>query len=174
MDCPACERLLSEVELDRLRVDVCRAGCGGVWFDRFELQKVDEQHESAGEDLLRHQPDVELDGDKQRKHVCPRDGAQLMRHFFTAHREVEVDTCPQCAGIWLDAGELARIRHADRGDEERARAADTVLLAEFAPQLEAMRRTSEAARSRAEGISRALRWICPSHWIPGKQRGGAF
>lgn len=172
MDCPACERMLGEIELDAMRVDVCRTGCGGVWFDRFELQKVDERHESAGESLLRYQPDLELEADKTREHHCPRDGARMMRHFFNAQRDVEVDTCPQCAGIWVDAGELARIRAADRSDEERGGAADSVLLSEFEPQLEAMRRASEAARSRAEGIGRALRWLSPAAWIPGRRRRG--
>jgi len=27
-------------------VDVCQNGCGGIWFDNFELEKVDEKHET--------------------------------------------------------------------------------------------------------------------------------
>jgi uncharacterized protein len=38
-------------------VDACRGGCGGLWFDRYELMKVDEADESAGEELL----DIERD-----------------------------------------------------------------------------------------------------------------
>lgn len=174
MDCPGCERMLCEVEVGDLRVDVCRGGCGGVWFDRFELEKVDERQESAGAELLRVQPEVEVEVAKDADRRCPRDGATLLRHFFSALREIEVDTCPQCAGIWLDAGELARMRAAEPADEERSRAAERALLEPFGPGLEAMRRASEAGRSRAEGIARALRWICPSWWLPGSQSGGAF
>jgi len=49
--------------------------------------------------------------DRSRKRECPRcAGVKLHRHFFSAKRRVEVDQCPNCAGYWLDAGELAMIR----------------------------------------------------------------
>ena len=52
MKCPACNTTMEEVTVEGITVDVCKQGCGGIWFDRFELQKVDEMHESAGEILL--------------------------------------------------------------------------------------------------------------------------
>ena len=52
MECPACGKTLKEVTAKDIKVDVCDGGCGGIWFDQFELQKVDEPHESAGESLL--------------------------------------------------------------------------------------------------------------------------
>ena len=45
-------RELTARKVGELTVDVCDGGCGGVWFDNFELQKVDESHEAAGESLL--------------------------------------------------------------------------------------------------------------------------
>jgi uncharacterized protein len=30
-----------------ITLEVCRGGCGGIWFDRYELMKVDESRESA-------------------------------------------------------------------------------------------------------------------------------
>lgn len=170
MDCPACERMLSPIEMNGMRADVCRTGCGGVWLDRFELQKVDRHQESAGAALLRYQPDLELEADKAREHVCPRDGASLMRHFFHAERDVEVDTCPQCAGVWLDAGELTRLQFGGPGGASDA--GGHRLLEEFGPQLDAMRRASPMARTRAETIERALRWISPSEWIPRESPAG--
>jgi uncharacterized protein len=92
-------------------VDVCQGGCGGIWFDAFELQRVDEQDEAAGEPLLNIQRDERLALDRSRKRECPRcEGVKLHRHFFSAKRQVEVDQCPNCGGYWLDAGELALIR----------------------------------------------------------------
>ena len=49
MKCPACFSELSSVTIGQLTVDMCRGGCGGTWFDAFELQQVDESHESAGQ-----------------------------------------------------------------------------------------------------------------------------
>lgn len=111
MKCPACSRELSEVTVGGLNVDVCRGGCGGIWFDNFELQKVDEAAELNLERLLdvEHDPSVRVDF-AARRH-CPRClDIVLMRHGYGGHRAVQVDSCPKCGGVWLDAGELAQIR----------------------------------------------------------------
>jgi uncharacterized protein len=103
MDCPACGKNLKETGVSDLKVDVCEQGCGGLWFDWFELKKVDEAHESAGESLLgvsgRAAPPAR---DKRR---CPRCADAVMtRKYFTVRKEVEVDECAACGGVWLDAG----------------------------------------------------------------------
>lgn len=38
--------------------------------------------------------------------VCPKCDVPL---FLARFREVEVDVCPQCRGLWLDAGELEEL-----------------------------------------------------------------
>jgi len=119
MKCPACFNELTETQVGRLKVDVCQGGCGGVWFDAFELDRVDEENEAAGEPLLHIQSDERVVVDASRKRECPRcDGIKLHRHYFSAKRRVEVDQCPGCGGYWLDAGELALIR-AERGEASR-------------------------------------------------------
>jgi len=111
MKCPACDYDLTELEMGGVKVDACHGGCGGIWFDAFELQRVDEQREVPSQHLLRIQRDPNLHLDHSRKRACPRcDGIKLKRHFFSARKQVEVDHCPNCAGYWLDAGELEKIR----------------------------------------------------------------
>ena len=111
MKCPACFNELSQLQVGNLTVDVCHGGCGGIWFDAFELQRVDEEQEVAGERLLDIQRDERIRVDPTRKRECPRcEGIKLKRHFFSAKRRVEVDQCPNCGGYWLDAGELALVR----------------------------------------------------------------
>jgi uncharacterized protein len=111
MQCPACFNQLSQMQIGRVTVDVCQGGCGGIWFDAFELQQVDEQHEAAGEGMLHIERDPAVQVDLSRKRSCPKcEGVKLQKHFFSAKRRVEVDQCPNCNGYWLDAGELARIR----------------------------------------------------------------
>jgi Zn-finger nucleic acid-binding protein len=111
MKCPACFNELTQLQVGSLVVDVCQGGCGGIWFDAFELQKVDEESERAGEPLLHIRRNERLTVDQTRKRECPRcAGVKLHRHFFSAKRRVEVDQCPNCAGYWLDAGELALVR----------------------------------------------------------------
>ena len=111
MKCPACFNELSQVQVGNLAVDICQGGCGGIWFDAFELQRVDEEDETAGEQLLHIDRDPQVKVDSTRKRECPKcAGVKLQRHYFSARRRVEVDECPNCAGYWLDAGELAQIR----------------------------------------------------------------
>ena len=111
MKCPACDYEMTEMELGGVTVDTCHGGCGGIWFDAYELQRVDEQKEVSAEHLLRIQHDPGLTVDASRKRACPRCvDVKLKRHFFSARRQVEVDHCPSCAGYWLDAGELEKIR----------------------------------------------------------------
>jgi Zn-finger nucleic acid-binding protein len=37
---------------------------------------------------------------------CPNDGTTLA---ITERKNVEIDYCPQCRGVWLDRGELDKI-----------------------------------------------------------------
>src|SRR5215471_19825938 len=111
MKCPACFNALTEIQVGSVAVDVCQNGCGGIWFDAFELERVDDEKESAGELLVDIHRDERVVVDPTRKRECPRcDGIKLQRHFFSAKRKVEVDQCPNCGGYWLDAGELEQIR----------------------------------------------------------------
>jgi Zn-finger nucleic acid-binding protein len=111
MKCPACFNELTQTQVGNLTVDVCEGGCGGVWFDAFELQQADEEDEAVGEKLLHIRRDEQVHVDFTRKRDCPRcEGIKLKRHFFSARRKVEVDECPNCGGYWLDAGELEQIR----------------------------------------------------------------
>jgi hypothetical protein len=111
MKCPACFNELTKRQIGSLVVDVCDGGCGGIWFDAFELQRVDEEEEAAGEPLLHINRDDRVVPDVSRKRDCPRCAdVRLRRHFFSAKRRVEVDECPNCGGYWLDAGELEQIR----------------------------------------------------------------
>jgi len=119
MKCPACFNELNQMTVGPLTVEVCRGGCGGIWFDAFELQKVDEPQESVGEWLINVERDPSLRVDSTRKRSCPKCAEiKLKRHYFSAKRRVEVDQCPGCGGYWLDSGELEKIRD-EMGDTAR-------------------------------------------------------
>jgi Zn-finger nucleic acid-binding protein len=175
MKCPACDHKLRELKVSDISVDACEGGCGGVWFDRFELQKVDEPHESAGELLLYIVTDDSVEVDHEARRSCPScDDTVMMRHFYSVKMEVEVDECPRCAGFWLDYGELGDIRDEYETDEERKRAADEYFDEIFGHQLADMRASSEDKIEKARRIARLFRFVCPSYYIPGKQKWGAF
>jgi len=131
MKCPACFNELTEYKFGGVMVDACAGGCAGIWFDAFELQKVDEPHEVPGQHLLRVQRHPTLQVDFARRRDCPRCAdVKLQRHFFSARKRVEVDHCPNCGGYWLDAGELEKIRAEKMMSAESATAGATGLSME--------------------------------------------
>ena len=108
MKCPACHCDLSAEILGEIELDVCREGCGGIWFDAFELASVSKPgQEEIQSDVAAPNPVV----DQNRKRACPRcPEVKMQRHFYSTRQEIAVDSCPGCGGVWLDAGELEAVR----------------------------------------------------------------
>ena len=44
---------------------------------------------------------------------CPKDGYDLTSSEFHG---VQIETCPRCGGMWLDAGELEAVAHEDQSN----------------------------------------------------------
>lgn len=175
MKCPACANELTAWTADGLEVDVCSGGCGGLWFDNHELRKVDAKAEHLGEPLLAVELKPGAAVDRAARRDCPKcDSTVMMRHFYNVKRDVEVDECPRCGGVWLDEGELRLIRDQYETDDARSRAAESYFDDIFGVELERMRGESAEREEKAHRIARAFRFISPSYYIPGKQRWGAF
>jgi Zn-finger nucleic acid-binding protein len=103
----ACKSPLREQSVGGMTLDVCHGGCGGIGFDAKELERA-----SAREATTLHTiwtvpiSHVQLTDPR----LCPRCPQQrLERKWFSDLQQVEIDQCPQCAGVWLDAGEFNRI-----------------------------------------------------------------
>lgn len=175
MDCPACDHTLTPRDVGGLTVDVCEGGCSGLWFDNLELEKVDEAHESAGVTLLDVEGDPSARPDDGRRFDCPACGDYVMhRHFFSVEREIEVDECPGCAGVWLDGGELGALRRQFESERAREEAAAEAYGERFGEELDRMREASRDDLQRARAFAHAMRFVLPSRWIPGDQDWGAY
>jgi uncharacterized protein len=146
----------------------------GIWFDRQELMRVDESTNRRRR-LLNVERDSNLSVDRTKRLRCPKgDDAAMTRHFFGAKRGVTVDECPECGGHWLDPGELATIRAGYASEADREKAAQEYFSDLFAARLAAEHARSEKELARARKFAHALRFICPSYYVPGKQELGAF
>jgi Zn-finger nucleic acid-binding protein len=102
MLCPKCRKAtLAEMQVGDVRtvVDQCRS-CGGIWFDRKELEAI---MDLASRDLT-----IPATAEETRR-TCPRDFEKLVT-FRYPQTEVMVDMCRRCDGLWLDGGELTEIR----------------------------------------------------------------
>ena len=139
MRCPACVSVLSPMTVGRITVDVCAGGCRGIWFDRYELMKVDESHQYAGEEPLHTERASAISVDHSKRLSRPKcPDVVMMRHFLSVKRQVTVDEYPNCGGYWLDVGELTTIRSEFETEEERDRAAGQYFSELFEPELAAV------------------------------------
>ena len=96
-----------------MTLDVCYGGCGGIWFDATELERVDARAATTLHTIWQAPPGyTHLAGQR----MCPRCAGQVLeRKWFSDLKKVEIDQCPKCAGIWLDAGEFTRIYEEIKG-----------------------------------------------------------
>src|SRR4051812_9616161 len=107
MKCPACKNPLREKGAGALTLDLCYGGCGGIWFDASELERVDARAASTLHTVWQI-PVGQVTPNETR--LCPRcPDLVLERKWFSELKQVEIDQCANCNGIWLDAGEFTRI-----------------------------------------------------------------
>lgn len=111
MKCPACEGKLSATKAGSVTLDVCSSSCGGIWFDANELDTVDEQSEPVAFNILRALSNQKVAVDRAKIRSCPKcEGHKLTRVQDAMRSGVDLDSCPYCHGVWLDFGELERLR----------------------------------------------------------------
>jgi Zn-finger nucleic acid-binding protein len=109
MRCPDCIGELRPFDFKGITINEC-IECKGKWFDRDELRKA---KDSADEDLrwLDFDPfgeDAEKLSAASEGKFCPKCG-QKMSSLKYMDSQVVIDKCSHCEGVWLDAGELAKI-----------------------------------------------------------------
>ncbi len=104
IDCPKCfvkmNKIDAEIPKRKVVMDACPS-CNGIWLDKDELGKILENKKLSN--YLTKQIGTKTESSL----VCPRCG-NLMDHEHA--EEVVVDVCLNCAGIWLDPGELADLQ----------------------------------------------------------------
>lgn len=88
-------------------LDQC-PGCGGIWFDHFELYKAKQGEadkiELMDAENLRHSVSI-----KNADLLCPKDSTKLVRFKDLLFPEdIIIARCPVCQGFWLNRGEFAR------------------------------------------------------------------
>ena len=165
MLCPRDGHEMVRTEFGGVAIDACPA-CGGVWFDAFELAKFDDAVEHHCEELIMWleqlvagTPAVDL-SERLPSPVDPE--VLMMRRFADPEGTIEIDECPVSGGIWLDAGELARLR-ARFPDEATRREATRIAIDRVmrCPEFQADRAAEAAGLSGVTRVARLLSWITP-------------
>lgn len=120
MRCPACSLELETKTVSDLNLDICQKGCGGIWFDQGELEKIDQDSEILHADVLRPVKNQNVVIDRGKQRYCPKCSSNpLDKNIYDSQYHIEIDSCFKCAGIWLDLGEIEALRTHNSSKEER-------------------------------------------------------
>lgn len=76
----------------------------------------DEYFVKQDAELIKHQRELAESAARESERKthymkCPKDGYDLVS---SQYHGVQIETCPHCGGIWLDAGELDVVSHEER------------------------------------------------------------
>jgi len=115
MKCPACGGNMEEKDFGNVKVDVC-SNYHGLWFDNFEIEKLDESTEGSGKELLKALSE-QFKNNKEVPMKCPSCATALHKHRYRMSNVV-IDECYSCGGVFLNSGELALIRDSFKNDEK--------------------------------------------------------
>jgi len=108
--CPHCQTSpdrclhLRPIQYDDVEIDAC-LDCGGLWFEKKELDKVITAHEPS---FAGNEPIMEtlgsLIGETQK--ICPACDSTLTEYDIAEKTDLRIDVCENCHGMWLERGEL--------------------------------------------------------------------
>jgi len=110
MKCPRCDKdlrttLPGESGSRFVVVDVC-AECNGAWFDRGEIDSLDDNvWVDAEKDIVLVEADHNHEGLN-----CPKCGDTLQAVSPVDATDLVIDRCARCEGFWLDKGELDKMQ----------------------------------------------------------------
>lgn len=124
MNCPRCKADLIVVEFDDIELDSCPE-CGGLWFDRGEMELLANKCGCTVEALSsRSGSHVE-----EARLKCPICRRTMNKSLFGDAEPVVGDVCPSCGGLWLDAGELLQVLAQGGGDTGETGGAQSPIVA---------------------------------------------
>lgn len=100
LPCPKCKGYMHARRQRGVEIDLC-AECEGVWLDEGELARL------AGT-----KRDVPATGEEMTvtRFACPRCGSTLLCQRYSSEHELMIDICGECNGVYLDKGELYKVR----------------------------------------------------------------
>lgn len=110
MICPNCSSQLISVSTKGAVLDTCPE-CKGIWFDSGEfggfmnrLSRSDKV-EPAKVQLFKRRQVEKFYPIKEAERSCPKCKTKMVKFNYAYDSNVMLDKCPQCQGIWADAGE---------------------------------------------------------------------
>lgn len=160
MDCPVCQTAMIEEDFGGVAIDICSKGCNGIWFDWFELEKLDETHEGLGAALTAALNNSRAKDDDRGRINCPKCSKPMVAHLYKSAKEVTVDECYLCGGFFLDSGELKVIRDNFMTELEREAFVNSVV--EGQTDFQEAKKDLEKQKARTAAIKKLTKCLRPS------------
>ncbi len=86
------------------------------WDERKKAQEdeyfIKKEREQLAKLKAKHQAETESAAKETSSMKCPKCGEPLKERSF---QKINIDQCPACHGIWLDAGELEQVAEKESG-----------------------------------------------------------
>ena len=124
INCPACGKPMKKVFIpsEKINIDICTEGCGGIFFDNREFDKFNEQNEDISVIIEELQNKTFESVNTEATRNCPVCGMKMVQNKTSINGEILVDDCYGCGGKFLDYAELEKIRAEFATDNDRSRA----------------------------------------------------
>ena len=113
MDCPKCRSPMTAVTSHGIELDRCTQ-CEGLWFDAQEARKLKDLPGSGAVDV--GHANIGKHYDEIREVDCPRCGVRMENIADPHQKHIILEHCPQCDGLFMDAGEFRDYRQEDLWD----------------------------------------------------------
>ena len=110
LSCPKCGGNLEPVMYEIIEVDRC-CQCNGIWFDSSEAENLKKLRGSEKIDIGTLDKEQENQKEELDTHIlCPHCNIPMIKMLDFDKHPIWYETCPQCQGIWFDAGEFKKFK----------------------------------------------------------------
>jgi len=114
MKCPVCYHSLRRLKSRDIIIDAC-PHCKGIWFDDGELPEYVKSLSQSSkiqprkDHLFESRQVTSLSQLKEQNRICPCCEFVMKKFNYAYDSNVFLDKCPNCNGLWADAGEVSQI-----------------------------------------------------------------
>ena len=159
MKCPNCGSHLAERKIRSFPVHCCM-GCDGVWASREvfvylgNILSWDLQPPKGRMATLFRPIKVGRATPSRHARICPQCAVSMKQFNYAYDSNIFLDRCPDCGGIWADAGEMLQVARHLKPDLDREIIAKGLIVN---PYLEQMDREADTLAQVLEIVLQVMR-----------------
>jgi Zn-finger nucleic acid-binding protein len=113
MRCPKCRADMEQIDYEGTEIDRC-VHCNGMWFDVGEIEVMRDKQAAATIDV--GDTKVGKRSDRIDSYDCPRCSGAMTKVVDERQPHIGFETCNECQGSFLDAGELVDLANVTLSD----------------------------------------------------------